>query len=180
MVQAVRTLLSPLEALDAIWHAHQDVIGGPCEVTLLETLAAQSAFETLRWKACWCFNLGNIRGAGDAGTMTLKGADEIIDGHHVTGPEVEAGFAAYLSRASGARAFVRFLGTASKPPAPNRFQKAWDAARAGDIDTYVAELHAHGYFTASIARYKSGLLVDLNWLRQGPLPQFLESLKVPP
>lgn len=176
-VLAVRTPLSPTEAIDAIWHGHQDVIGGPCPVTLLGILAAQSSLETARWGSMWCFNFGNLRGTGSGGTwMSIHGANEVEDGHVVMGPEVEAGFAAFTDRYEGAKAFVRFLGTASHPPAPNRYQGAWDAATAGDVAKYVSELKAHGYFTADEEAYRKGVEGTLAWLKSGPLPDFLRYL----
>jgi hypothetical protein len=177
IVKAVRTILSPTQAIDAIWHAHQDIIGGPCPVPLLEILSAQSALETARWHSMWNDNFGNLRGHGDAGSMSIKGADEIIDGKRQTGEDVDAGFAAYSSAQEGARAFVRYLGVASHPPAPNRFQKAWDAACSGDVDTYINELHAHGYFTASPEVYRRAMHGDIAWLRAGPMPEFLRYLQ---
>jgi hypothetical protein len=178
---AVRTHLTPTEAIDAIWHAHNDVIGGPCPVPLLEILSAQSALETGRWKSMWCFNMGNLRGTGDGGEwMRIHGADEIIDGKRVTGAEVEAGFAAYRERYSGARAFVRFLGTATKPPNPNRYAAAWSAATAGDVDAYCRELKAQGYFTADLGLYTNGVRGTVEWLRSGPMPEFLRFLAPAP
>ena len=174
----VRTELEPVEAIDALWHGHQEVIGGPCPIPLLEILSAQSALETGRWHAMWNFNFGNLRGNGDSGEwIVIRGADEIIDGHRVTGPAVEGGFAAYRDRYSGARAFIRFLGTASHPPAPNRFQLAWDAATTGDVYVYCRELKAHGYFTADLDRYTKGVRGTVDWLRSGPMDAFLETLK---
>ncbi len=177
MALAVRTPLTPTEAIDAIWQAHTAVIGGPCPVLLLEILAAQSALETGRWHSMWNWNFGNIRGEGDAGIMAIKGADEIIDGIRVT---VEEGFAAYKDRHSGARAFIRFLGTATKPPHPNRYQAAWDAATRGDVVGYVRELRAQGYFTASLQSYTEGVEGVLAWLRSGPMPEFLRYLQPAP
>jgi hypothetical protein len=126
----------------------------------------------------WNFNFGNLRGTGSGGTwISITGADEVNpDGTVETGPEVEAGFAAFTDRYEGARAFVRFLGTASHPPNPNRYQGAWDAATAGDVAKYVAELKLHGYFTADEEKYRKGVQGTLDWLKAGPLPDFLRHL----
>lgn len=181
MTRAVRTVCSPTEALHALWQAHQAVIGGPCPVALLEILAAQSALETARWHSMWCWNMGNIRGKGTAGTIAIAGADEIIDGHRVTGPSVEAGFAAYASLVDGAIALVRFLGTASKPGVPNRYQTAWDAACRGDAAGFAHGLkhpsHGAGYYTADEARYTAGVEGTRTWLRQNAVPEFLRYLE---
>lgn len=179
---AVRTVLAPTEAIDAIWHAHTDVIGGPCPILLLEILSAQSALETARWRSMWNYNAGNLRGTGDGGEwMSIAGADEVIGGQIKTGPEVEAGFAAFRDRYSGAKAFVRYLGTATNPPHPNRYQGAWDAAGKGDIETYCRELQEHGpYFTASLSKYVKAMRDNLAWLRSGPMPEFLKHLAPAP
>lgn len=180
-VVAARTTLTPTEALDAIWHGHQAVIGGPCPVNLLALLTAQSALETGRWKSMWNFNMGNIRGPGQGGEwMAIPGANEVIDGMVVSGPAVEGGFAAFRDRYEGAKAFVRFLGTASHPPNANRYQPAWDAAAEGDVVGYVSGLKAAGYFTADEGLYLKGVAGTLDWLRSDPLPKFLAYLSAEP
>lgn len=173
IVPEALTVISPTEALDALWHAHQDEIGGPCPVALLEILGAQWCVETARDKAMHNYNMGNLRGSGDAGTFSQKGATEIVDGKEIEMPD---GFAAFSSARVGAIAMIRYLGVATKPPAPNRFQAAWDAACRGDAATYCAEIRAHGYFTADLGLYTKALIVHRDWLRAGPLPDFLRSL----
>jgi hypothetical protein len=150
-------------------------------VLLLETLCGHSGFETGRWNRMKNFNFGYMRGTGDGGEwMSVVGADEIIDGKRVTGPDVESGFAAYRERYSGARAFVRFLGTATKPPHPNRYAAAWSAATAGDVDAYCRELKTQGYFTADLELYTKGVRGTVEWLRSGPMPEFLRFLAPAP
>jgi hypothetical protein len=176
-VPAVRTQLTPEAAIDAIWHAHQDVVGGPCPIPLLEILAAQSSLETAQWHSMWNWNFGNIRGKGDQGnSMSIRGANEVDGGKVVTGPGVEAGFAAYSDAMEGARAFVRFLCTASHPPHPNRYQTAIYNAEAGDVVGYCRELRQQGYFTASLSSYTAGVQACLGHLRMAAIPAFLESL----
>lgn len=178
MTPPQRTRATPEDMIHAIWQAHQDVIGGPCPVNLLELLVAQSALETGRWQSMWCFNCGNIRGhAPDGAWTSIKGASEIENGKEVfydVGPDNK--FAAYRDAVDGARAFVRFLGTASHPPEPNRYQGAWDAAISGDVVGYCAELKKHGYFTANLEQYSQGVRGTRAWLRAGPIPAFLATL----
>jgi hypothetical protein len=178
VVPSVRTIITPTQAIDAIWHAHVDLFGGYCPVKLLEILAAQSALETGRWHSMFSWNFGNIRGHGpDGATQAIAGADEIIDGKRVVVPD---GFAAYKDRLEGAREFVRFLGVATKPPAPNRYQAAWEAATDGDVAGYCRELRAHGYFTADLGQYTRGVQGTVDWLRSGPMPEFLRYLSPTP
>lgn len=178
MTPPVRTVMTPREALAACWTAHQNVLGGPCSTNLLAMLVAQSALETGRWKSCYCWNAGNIRGLGPNGAWTsIKGASEIIDGKEVffgIGPENR--FAAYPNAVSGFEGLVRFLGTASHPPKPNRYQLAWEAAIAGDVGKYCSELHANDYFTANVDLYAKGVRGTLSWIQEEHMPSFLESL----
>ena len=128
----------------------------------LAILAAQVALETGHGKHLWNHNFGNIRGSYNGASTSLKHATEIIDGREVSVPD---GFRAYPNAREGARDFLRFLGVDTTPHnnRPNRYQKAWDAACAGDVAAYVRELKAAGYFTASLTKYLAGverLVVD--------------------
>lgn len=178
MTPPVRTIINSEQALASCWQAHQNVIGGPLEDSLLAILVAQSALETGRWKAMWNFNAGNIRGFGPGGEWTsIHGASEIIDGKEVFpafGPENR--FASYPSAVSGFEGLVRFLGTSSHPPEPNRYAVAWQCARVGNVVGYCAALQAHGYFTANLASYTEGVRDQYSWLQRGPLPSFLSGL----
>jgi hypothetical protein len=176
----VLTPITASEGIDALWHAHQDVIGGPCPVAWLEIAAAHCSFETDEFRAMHGYNFGNLRGKGNAGSQSIHGANEIIDGHVVTGPDVDAGFAAYTDRFEGARAYCRFLGTATHPGTPNRYQAAWDAACRGDIPVFCEELNRHGYFTADISVYTRGVESKFAKLLAGPMPDFLAHLSPAP
>jgi flagellum-specific peptidoglycan hydrolase FlgJ len=114
----------------------------------------------------WNWNFGNIRGSGDVGSMAIPGANEIIGGKAVV---VEAGFAAYSSRLEGARAMVRLLST------KDRYSHVWAAAVAGDVETYVHELHAAGYFTANVDLYLKGVRGTVAWL-EPTIDAFLATL----
>ncbi len=179
MTPPTRTPLSPASAISALWQAHQNVIGGPCPAALLEILAAQSALETGRWKSMWNWNFGNIRGHGPDGAWTsINGASEIIDGKEVFyGLGSDNMFAAYPDAVAGASGLVSFLGVASHPPKPNRYQLAWEAAIAGDVGKYCSELRANGYFTANLDLYAKGVRGTVEWLREGPMREFMNSLQ---
>jgi hypothetical protein len=165
-VSAVRTVIAPGDAIEAIAEAYEFECGGEMPSKLLLALAAQSALETARWTACWRFNMGNIRGHGPNGeSQSIPGANEIINGEAVI---VEAGFAAYPDLISGARAFVRYLCVATKPPAKNRYQGAIDAATRGDLAGFVHGLKAGGYFTAGEGRYLKAEQSQASWLEKLP------------
>ncbi len=168
MTPPVKTKATPDEVIDSFWQAHQRVIGGPCPVNVLLMLTAMSAFETDEWRSMWCNNLGNIRGsAPTTGAWTsIKGASEIENGKEVfydIGPNNR--FAAYGSLLESALHVVKFLGTASKPPLPNRYADAWDGAVAGDVDRFVAGMKKGGYFTAGLAHYTKGVKWKLGIIR---------------
>lgn len=175
IVPEVHTVCTPTEAIDAIWHGHVDVVGGTCSIALLTVLAAQSALETGRWTKMHNWDFGNLRGHGpDGASFSQTGADEIIDGKRVVVPD---GFASYADRLTGAREFVRYLCVATKPPAQNRYALAIAAAEAGDVPGYCAELRKHGYFTAALDSYTKGVQGTVDWLKSGPMPDFLRYLQ---
>jgi flagellum-specific peptidoglycan hydrolase FlgJ len=165
-VQAIRTVITAGDALDAIAEAYESQVGGEIPSRLLLALGAQSALETARWRSMWCYNMGNLRGHGpDGATMDIPGANEIIDGKAVL---VERGFAAYPNRIAGAKAYVRYLCVATRPPAPNRYQAAIDAATRGDLAGFVHGLKENGYFTAGEVGYLRAELSEENWLEKLP------------
>lgn len=168
---------TPYEVAMALWQAHVDVLGGYCPINWLRVELAHTAFETADFHSMHGNNLGNIRGHGDAGSISIHGANEIgPDGKIVTGAAVEAGFAAYSSLRAGATALVTFLCTSSHPPEPNRFQAAYDAACAGDVATFCAELKKHGYFTADLGLYTRGVQRKLIAHDTDPMPAVLHAL----
>lgn len=165
MTAPVRTPHHPGQLIEAIDEAYELEVGGEIPVKLLLALASQWALETARGDAMWNDNPGNLRGVGDAGTTSIAGATEVINGHEVTIP---AGFAAFSSLLAGTRAFVRYLCVATKPPAPNRYQAAIDAATRGDLAGFVNGLHDGGYFTASEDRYLRAEVSQAHWLEKLP------------
>jgi hypothetical protein len=186
MTPAVRTPLSLAEASVACLQAHEKVFGKPPGERLLCMLVAQSALETGRWKSMWCWNAGNLRGHGNAGTTSIEGASEVVDGHEywfrhgawmdragspapadVAARLGDNGFAAYQSPVDGFEAFVRFLGTASHPPSPNRYQAAWEAAERGDVGGYCQGLRKNSYFTADLGLYTKGVKDQFDWVQSG-------------
>lgn len=166
VVPAVRTIITPGDALDAIADAYESEVGGEIPARLLLALGAQSALETARWRACWNNNFGNLRGKGPGGaTMSIPGANENVGGKLVL---IEAGFAAYPDRTAGAKAYVRYLCVATRLPAPNRYQAAIDAATRGDLASFVHGLKLGGYFTAGEVGYLRAELSEENWLEKLP------------
>ena len=164
IVPSAKTPATDPEAVSVLCSAYEQEIKRRPLPRTLAILVAQSALETGQWDSMWNHNWGNIRGSYRGHSMSIKGADEIIDGRRVTGAEVESGFRAYPDAVSGAIDFIRFLGVDTTPNngRPNRYQKAWDAAEAGDVSAYCHELAEAGYYTASPTLYEKGVrrLVD--------------------
>jgi hypothetical protein len=188
MTPSTLTPITPAEAMVAGTQAYQRVFVEPPSRDRLCMVVAPSADETARWKAMHNNNAGNMRGRGTAGTVSIEGASEVIDGHEwffrrgvwsdrsgVLAPADIAtqlgdnGFAAYRDPVEGFEALIRFLGTASHPPTPNRFAAAWDAAERGDVPAYCHGLkhpsHGGAYYTADEGIYTRGVQAQFDWLR---------------
>jgi len=155
-VPAVRTSLGRSAIVAELGDAYRAEFGedpGPAQLAIL---AAQVGIETGNGEHLWCWNFGNIRGSYKGQTTSLAHATEIIDGKEVSVP---GGFRAYPSAEEGARDFLRFLGVDTTPNngRPNRYEAAWEAAKHGDVTAYVRALKQAGYFTASEAKYRTGV-----------------------
>ena len=170
------TPLTLIEAARALCAAYRSVFSDELSRSALCCLLAQTALETGQWHAIHCYNWGNVKAGGSwLGDVCMFHCGEIIDGNEVffDPPHPQTHFRAYPSAAAGAEAYVRFLGTASHPPKPNRYQAAWDAAMAGDIESFVDELSTARYFTASVDRYRAEA-VTLYQQFQRELPENIE------
>lgn len=163
------------EVIAAFGAAHLRVFMTPITGTLVEMLTAWSAFETWFWKACHDENLTNMRGTWHGNGTTFK-ASEIINGVEVfLPPSAKNVFRAYTDPVDSAEDTIRFVGTASNPTVrPNRYQYAWNAAHAGDVEGFVMGLaeptipgiaHVPGFFTANPHVYLVGVQHCLDTLR---------------
>jgi len=169
-----KTEIQEYTAIYYIRDACREVLGFKSTPELEIMLAAQSALETGRWKSMYGWNFGNLRaGSSWSGEVqTLEGADEIIDGKVVTGPDVEKGFRAYDSAAAGALDFVRFLCVDTTPHngKPNRYAQAVGFAAQGLPNSYALGLSKAGYYTASVDKYARAIaqLYREFWGKYGP------------
>lgn len=161
----IRTTLTPAEAIHVIGAAHERIFLVPPSGVLWLTLAAWSAFETDAWRAMHGFNFVNLRGSWRGRSTSFK-ASEIIDGREVfLPPSADNLFRSYPTALDGAEDALRFIGTASAPPRPNRYQAAWEAAQRGDVPAFVDGLrnptingmHVPGFFTANPTVYLAGV-----------------------
>ncbi len=164
MSVGTRTPLSAEEAIDAIHEAYVKIFNRSPVAHMLAILVSQTALETGQWRAIYDYNFGNIRGRYKGSTMSILGANEIIDGKTVI---VEDNFRSYPDMYAGAEDFVRFLGTDTTPHngRANKWDMAFEAAERGDLKAYVFALAdpdgnprtSDGYFTASKDLYFKGI-----------------------
>jgi hypothetical protein len=149
------------------------------------TLASQWASETGYGRYCFNFNFGNVKGTADQSHMYLRGvwellppasADKVVAGaggqaHIATDaernqhgwacdanhkvvvfdpPNTACRFRAFATLVDGSAGYVaKHQSIAAK-------QKGYlDAINAGDTDTVATVLHNVGYYTATLASYKS-------------------------
>lgn len=157
----VLTQLADVAAAGALLEAYRFVFGFDLSRRALCCLLAQCLLETGNFQHCWCNNWGNVK-ASDLypGASYFIRCNEVIDGKIVWFLPYNPGcrFRAFRSAAVGAEQYIRFLGTATNAAGkPNRYAKAWDAAMAGDPVSFVAELAAARYFTASVALYQAAV-----------------------
>lgn len=160
-VEAVRKVLSFSEARQAFALAYGRIFKMPPSDEALALLLAHSALETGRWlQGLWCYNFGNKKASlSYPGLHCYFRCNELIDGKYewFDPPHPQTRFRAYLTSADGAEAQVRFLGTASNPDRPNRYQAAWNALLAGQPENFCAALHRAGYFTAHLGPYQKAV-----------------------
>lgn len=122
----------------------------PKRETIL-VLLAHSALETGRWRACHCWNLGNIKSrVGDGRDWTFYRCNEVIGGKTVwfDPPDPTCRFRAFRTLTEGAVDHLAFL------RGMKRYALAWPLAVAGDPYGFVRELRAGGYFTAPLDPYE--------------------------
>lgn len=164
------TPMTLLEAACAYDAAVKHVCGEELSRDALAAVVGQSAFESGWWKFNHLDNFTNMKiGNGWQGSFTDFRCNEVINGkiewfdpHHP-----QTWFRAFISADKnpqkshqiGAEAAVRFIATATRSSSkPNRYARAWDAARAGDADGYALELGVAGFYTADRAAYRRGVI----------------------
>jgi hypothetical protein len=131
-------------ALATIWPV---VIGGAAPAGAITVLLAQSAFETGAWKACWNWNLGNVKHTpGDGFDWFVMTASE---GEGANQTMVSSAFRAYPSLQAGAKAYLAIL--------RQRFSSAWSYVLDGDTDGFVQALKDQNYFTGNLEQYQAGV-----------------------
>lgn len=164
------------ELRDGFCEAHGVVFHDPITVPHLGVLMAQSDLETGRRKAIWNFEFGNKKAGLSYIAQPRHHHQYFRCNERLPDPNdggklkyfwfdpthAQTRFRAHTSVARGLEAQIVFLGTASNPARGNRYQKAWDAARAGDPAGYCDELAKAHYFTAGLGPYKRAVVSIYN------------------
>lgn len=168
---AVITKIEPAALFAALRDAWIAQMGAPPARASLLVLIAQWALETGWGRACYCWNLGNVRHAvGDGRAYCLIPCSEVIEGkeykYDPTHPEdaKHCMFRAFETLEAGT---ADYLATIWK-----NFDKAWPAVVKGDPAGYAVLLKAQGYFTANLSLYEKALVALFAKLDKelGPLP----------
>lgn len=143
MLEAVKTPITPLDvarALRAAWLRLFEVI--PAD-QCIAVLMAQSALETGRWKSCWNYNLGNIKGGGKwQGDTCQFRCNEVIKGkvEWFEPPHPQTTFRAYPTLTDAAADYLWLL--------RRRFSGAWNYILNGDPVGFSQALKRQNYYTA--------------------------------
>jgi hypothetical protein len=152
MLEAVKTPITPQDvarALRAAWLRLFETVPADQQVAVL---MAQSALETGRWKSCWNYNLGNIKGGSKwQGDTTQFRCNEVIGGvvQWFDPPHPQTTFRAYPTLTDAASDYLWLL--------RRRFTGAWEYVLRGDPVGFSQALKAQRYYTAPEPPYTKGL-----------------------
>lgn len=147
-VLRVRTTPTVIEWRDAILEAWSSTPFALPSIAALSVLWGQFALETARGKACFNWNLGNIKSVeGDGRDWCVLHTFEFINGQRV---EMDDRFRSFPTLLEGARDYLAFLSRAS-------YADPWSFVLAGDPEGFARALKRKGYYTASAEDYARGL-----------------------
>lgn len=149
-----RTAITPQALYSTLRAAWRALIGGEPTREQLLVIMAQWALETNNGAASNNWNLGGIKHVpGDGHDYARYATREFLHGVWET---LDQDFRAYDSLEHGTEDYLFELHT--------RFEFAWPAVLAGDVQDFAVRLKARGYFTAPLGQYRTGLLTRWHWL----------------
>jgi hypothetical protein len=155
------TPFTDLELAGGMVEAYRFVFGEDIARRQLCALAAQVILETGHGQYCHNFEIGNKKASPSfQGFVQFFRCNEVENGRIVWYDpfNLQCCFRAWDKLPKGIDAHLRFLGLATRGGGkPNRYAKAWDAARRGDWIAFGDELGLAGYYTASRSLYIKGL-----------------------
>ncbi len=155
-IEAKETPITEKQAIKHLRKSWMDYYDGTePDKNSLAILYAQTILETGRFKYCYCYNVGNQKSkAADGHHWTMYKCSEVLGGKEIffEPPHDQTKFRAFMSMQDGFDHHFKFL--AEK----ERYKLAWDSLIDGDVENYVKNLKAGGYFTASLNLYMKGMV----------------------
>lgn len=143
MVEARKTPITPQQIAHALRAAWSKLFERTPSDATVALLMAQSALETGRWRSCWNFNLGNIKGLGKwAGDTCQFRLNEVIDGKVVwfDPPHPQTTMRAYPTLEAASEDYLWLL--------HRRFAVAWPHVLRPDPVAFSQALSRAHYYTA--------------------------------
>jgi hypothetical protein len=158
----IRTTLDPEAVRKALTDAWTIRFSVQPSSDSISVLLSQIAQET-GWRACWNWNLGNVKAAAGQDFCELDGVWEIVNGQRVELPKGAPGtqFRAFPTLEAGVTAYLNVM--------TRRFSSAWIAVLAGDPFEFAVLLKKANYYTAPVEDYARGLVNRFEELREPAL-----------
>ncbi len=142
-------------------------------------LLAQTSHETGFGKACWNWNLFNVKAKDVAGQtieyVALNGVWEIVNGKRIVLPQDNPGswFRAFHSLSEGIKHHFQFLNR-------TRYASAFLACKKGNLMEFCSKLREGGYYTDSLSNYTNGLTAYYKkYINSGSYDKIISSLQNP-
>jgi hypothetical protein len=143
MLEAVKTPITPKDIARALRAAWLKLFEETPADGTIALLMAQSALETGRWKSCWNFNLGNIKGGAKwQGDTCQFRCNEVIKGkvEWFDPPHPQTTFRAYPTLEAAAADYLWLL--------HRRFAQCWMHVLRPDPVAFSQALKRQNYYTA--------------------------------
>ena len=154
-VETKQTTYTEFDFVKATIEAWQEMYKETPKKETVYILLAQTAHETAFGKACWNWNLFNVKAKDVVGStieyVALNGVWEIVNGKKVilTPENPGSWFRAFPSLKEGIKHHFKFLNN-------SRYSSAFAACKAGNLEDFCNKLHDAGYYTDSVKNYFGG------------------------
>lgn len=160
LVKAEKTLITEVDIIQAVKKAYRALTGEDPTLDSLAILSAQIFFECGRGKACFNYNLGNIKRT-KGHKYTMYRCSEYINKvlTYFDPPHPQTHFNSYDCLREAASEHLAFLNS-------SRYQAALQEAKNGNAMAYCIELKKSGYFTDNIEHYSKVLISIFNEIKK--------------
>lgn len=151
LIPTKRTEFTEVELVHTIVQAYRNMFGRTPYIQECAILWAHFCLECGKGKACYNWNVGNVKYSKGHDYCMYK-CSEIIDGKEqfFSPPHFQTWFRSYNSLLDSVSEHLKFL-------SKDRYKLSLEAAQNWNVDQYVEELKKGGYFTAGLERYKKGV-----------------------